>query len=205
LEERTPLWHITAADILCRNPIGNASAPVIRKKVFDEICYISWVNGVEENFYFDETFRHSEDIECWVRIATSTQWKFEGIELPLTWYRASAVGLSADLRAQYRSWTKVIWKAKRYAPTLIQNFGSKAHAYQLRYLARKAIRSRTAVTSVRLVHHAIRTNALILVAEPRRTLVTLFCSWLLAILPIRIYDYFEHLALTAVNSLSRTG
>jgi len=203
LLQRPKLTDITAADILCRNPIGNGSAPVIRRRVLDEIKYSSWINGVEESFYFDESLQHSEDIECWVRIATTTQWKFEGVGLPLTWYRAKAVGLSANLRAQYRSWTKVIWKVKRYAPTLIHDFGSRAHAYQLRYLARRAIRSRKASTSVRLIHNAILTNGLILVAEPRRTILTLLCSWLLVILPAKTYEFFEHLALAAMIRLSR--
>ena len=49
---------------------------------------------------FDETFRQSEDIECWMRFALTTDWSIEGVPGLLTEYRINATGLSARTDAQ---------------------------------------------------------------------------------------------------------
>jgi hypothetical protein len=73
--QRPRLTGVDAAHILKRNPIGNGSAPVIRRAVFDAIAYRPAFQ-IARDWYFDETFRQSEDIECWVRIALTTNWRF---------------------------------------------------------------------------------------------------------------------------------
>ena len=60
---------ITPEHILCRNPIGNGSAPVIRRIALAQIAFLQQINGEQRLAYFDETLRQSEDIECWLRIA----------------------------------------------------------------------------------------------------------------------------------------
>ncbi|MCP3670467.1 MAG: glycosyltransferase family 2 protein [Gammaproteobacteria bacterium] len=203
MTQKPKLIGITAIDILCRNPIGNGSAPVIRREVFNEISYTSRLYGTNEDFYFDELFRQSEDIECWTRIALTTDWKFEGIGLPLTWYRINAGGLSANLDAQYGNWNHAVEKARGYAPEFIGQWINRARAYQLRYLARRAIRSRNAEIATRMIHRAIRTDFRIMLEEPRRTAITLCCSWLLSILPSTIYQRIEMLFIEIASSLSR--
>ncbi len=105
--------------ILCRNPIGNGSAPVIRRAVFDAIRYEDDYHGSAEDWYFDERLRRSEDIECWIRIALTTDWQIEGIPEALTLYRLNTGGLSANLLQQFESWQLVIEKTRRYAPDFI--------------------------------------------------------------------------------------
>ena len=189
--QKPQLDSITAVTILCRNPIGNGSAPVIRKKVFDEIMVTKKINGVNRNCYFDEEFRQSEDIECWIRIALMTQWKFEGIGLPLTWYRVNSNGLSADVDKQLESWEKVINKIDCYSSGFEKKYVKMAKAYQYRYLARRAIRSRDAITAVRLVNKAITTDISILSNEPGKTMVTFVCAYLLYVLPNKLYGLIE--------------
>ena len=203
LLQKPKLTDVSAEDILCRNPIGNGSAPVIRREVFEEICFRDNRYGTEEKFYFDETFRQSEDIECWIRIAATTSWRFEGIRQPLTWYRTNAGGLSANLEAQYESWSRAIEKARGYAPALIKAWGDRARAYQLRYLARRAVHSRSADVAVRLIHRALRTDFRILYLEPGRTLVTLVSAWLQYLLPRSFYLRLETLAMSAVGAVNR--
>jgi glycosyltransferase involved in cell wall biosynthesis len=203
LVQQPKLTNVGEEDILCRNPVGNGSAPVIRRSVFDEICFLETLYGAEEKFYFDETFRQSEDIECWIRIVTTTAWRFEGIPQPLTWYRANAGGLSANLEAQYESWNRAISKSKGYAPSLIKQRGARARAFQLRYLARRAVHSRSADVAVRLIHRALRTDLRILYLEPGRTLVTLICAWLQYLLPRSLYLRLETLAMSFVGSVNR--
>lgn len=185
------LVNVGAMDILCRNPVGNGSAPVIRKAALDAIRYETIRRDSEQDCWFDESLRQSEDIECWLRIATQTAWEFEGIGQPLTWYRVNAGGLSANLEKQFQSWLTVRDKAAVYAPALIKKYGLRAEAYQLRYLARRAVKSRDAVQALRLSVQSLRRDWRILLAEPKRTLTTFGCALLLRLLPVRHYESLE--------------
>ena len=89
------LADITPEHLLCRNPVGNGSAPVIRREVFAQIAFGDDRHGNRELHYFDEDFRQSEDIECWFRIITQTSWQIEGINQALTLYRVNETGLSS--------------------------------------------------------------------------------------------------------------
>jgi hypothetical protein len=189
------LTGITAEHLLCRNPIGNGSAPVIRREVFAEICFRDNRYGTIEDFYFDENFRRSEDIECWIRIVLQTKWKIEGIPEALTLYRINEEGLSADVFRQFESWEKVIEKTQGYAPELIAQWGSIAKAYQLRYLSRRAIRFQVPETAILLINLALATHWQIIIREPRRTLLTLSAAYLLKILPSSFYVLVESIAL----------
>lgn len=202
LMQSPKLSDVNAVDVLCRNPVGNGSAAVIRREVFAAIGFRARLHGEEEVFYFDESFRQSEDIECWIRIAATTGWKFAGIGRPLTWYRTNAGGLSANLEAQYESWNRAIGKARRYAPDLIKGWGDSARAYQLRYLARRAVRSRNARVALNLIHRALRTDASILLSEPGRTLLTLGTAWLQYLLPGAIYRHLESLAMSVAGIIN---
>lgn len=195
LVQRPKLAGVDPADILTRNPIGNGSAPVVRRAVLDEIAFPSPRPGVTEDCFFDENFRQSEDIECWLRIALLTSWRFAGIARVLTLYRVNSGGLSANLETQFESWVRVIDKARVYAPGFIAEFGRLALAYQLRYLARRAVRMRDGEKALSLVGKALKADASILWREPRRTLVTMAAAFLLAGLPRCTFDRLESQAM----------
>jgi glycosyltransferase involved in cell wall biosynthesis len=189
------LKNITAAHLLCRNPIGNGSSPVIRCEVFADIKFQDNLYGIVEDFYFDELFRQSEDIECWIRIAIATNWQIEGIPEALTLYRVNLEGLSADISKQLISWEKVIEKTYSYAPELVSRWEKVARAYQLRYLARRAVRSKDGNRAVNLINRSLLTNWTALLSEPRRTLLTLGAAYLLKILPLSLYVHLENIGL----------
>ncbi|MGS0682936.1 glycosyltransferase family 2 protein [Shewanella sp. 125m-7] len=195
------LTNISAKDLLCRNPVGNGSAPVIRRETLTDIRYQALNKPVPHTCYFDENFRQSEDIECWLRIVTTTHWKIEGIPAPLTFYRLNQQGLSSDLNKQYASWENMINKAKGYAPQLISQHEAKARAYQLRYIARQAIRNKNGEQAVTRLHQALKTAPSIIQAEPSRTLATLAAAYLLKYLPLGLYNRCENLALTVTGYL----
>ncbi|GIU18124.1 MULTISPECIES: glycosyltransferase [unclassified Shewanella] len=188
------LTNIEASDLLCRNPVGNGSAPVIRRETLSDIRFQALNKHQAHSCYFDENFRQSEDIECWLRIVTTTHWKIEGIPAPLTFYRLNAQGLSADLKKQYASWENMINKAKGYAPKLLAQHEAKARAYQLRYIARQAIRNKDGKEAVKYLHLALKTSPGIIKAETGRTLATMTAAYLLKLLPLRLYKVFEELA-----------
>jgi glycosyltransferase involved in cell wall biosynthesis len=194
---------ITPELILCRNPISNGSVPVIRKQVFQDIEFIDNFYGVEEKFYFDDRFRQSEDIECWIRIALTTKWHFEGIPDPLTLYRVNSGGLSSNMMKQLESWEKAIAKTRAYAPEFMAKWESLARAYQLRYLARRAIRNKDGKAAVKLVHQALGSNWKIVIYEPQRSLITLFAAYLIWVLPRSFYNWLEDSAIKLTGKRQR--
>ncbi|MBD2175764.1 glycosyltransferase family 2 protein [Pseudanabaena sp. FACHB-1998] len=197
------LKDITPEIILCRNPIGNGSAPVIRREALDEIKFQNNFYGEIEDFYFDDQFRQSEDIECWLRIAIQTNWQIAGIPEPLTLYRVNSGGLSANMMKQLDSWEKVIAKTRAYAPQLLAKWESLARAYQYRYLSRRAIRNQDGKAAVQLVNRALASNWKILIYEPKRSLQTLFAAYLIWILPRSFYNTLENFALSITAKKQR--
>ena len=185
------LTEITPEHLLCRNPIGNGSAPVIRREVLEAIKFTDNLHGTEEDFYFDEHFRQSEDIECWLRIAAQTHWKIEGIPAALTLYRVNGEGLSANILKQLDSWEQMITKHRDRLPELVAAWENPARAYQLRYLARRAVRLKNGNMAVKLVNRALATHSSIIFAEPSRTILTLVAAYLLNFLPLAVYARFE--------------
>ncbi len=194
------LRGITAPYLMCRNPIGNGSAPMIRREVFAAIQYEKNVYGSPEVFYFDELFRQSEDIECWIRVVLQTNWQIEGIPDALTLYRVNSAGLSADVLKQLQSWENVIEKTRSYAPETVARWEHRARGYQLRYLARRAVRMKDETMAVRLMHRALRTHWQILLEEPKRTLITMAAVYLLWLLPPSFYSRCEAIALAITGN-----
>ncbi|MEM6611938.1 MAG: glycosyltransferase family 2 protein [Cyanobacteria bacterium P01_C01_bin.72] len=197
------LQDITPDHLLCRNPIGNGSAPVIRRQVFEAICFQDNLHGEVENFYFDEHFRQSEDIECWLRIAAETPWKIEGIGAVLTLYRVNGKGLSANVLKQYDSWEQMITKHRDRSPQLLIKHERAARAFQLRYLARRAVRLKDGAMAVSLAHQALATHWRIVLKEPSRTLQTIIAAYLLQLLPLSFYRGCEELALKLTGMIQQ--
>ncbi|MFQ3188958.1 MAG: glycosyltransferase involved in cell wall biosynthesis [Paraglaciecola sp.] len=193
------LKNISAKDVLCRNPVGNGSAPVIRRRLFKEVTLVSEKTG--RKCIFDEDLRQSEDIELWLRIALLGNWKFEGIPTPLTFYRVNDDGLSSIISKQYASWCLAIQKNQKNHSSFFKRYLPLARAYQLRYLARRAIRSGEAWQAIKLVHKALLTHPKIVIEEPARTLATYGCA-LLSLLPHNLYRMLENTVMRLLQNRS---
>lgn len=193
------LKNISFKQVLCRNPIGNGSVPVFRKNALLKQAYD--VVGENRKQIFNESLRQSEDIELWVRIAASKDNCFEGIETPLTYYRVNEGGLSANLMKQYNSWYKAINALKTDTGKISDGLFSLAKAYQLRYLARRAVQSGASFTALKLVHKALFCNPRIMIEETQRTCVTYACAFL-SLLPNFVYKPVESLAMKIAASRS---
>lgn len=183
------LTDITSAHILKRNPIGNGSSAVIRRQVFEQIAYRPR-SEPERDWYFDETFRQSEDIECWLRISLTTAWQFEGIPELLTRYRINTNGLSAVVDRQLEAWERMVSKLGVLHPAFFARYTEAARAYQLRYLARRAISDFDRNQAIKMMKASLRQSLRPLVEEPVKTLSTIG-----AVLVLR---YFGPSALSAV-------
>lgn len=197
------LKDVRPRDVLLRNPVGNGSAPVIRREVFDEIRFLADDEEKPWDQYFDESFRQSEDIECWIRIALTTRWGFAGIGEPLTLYRVNAGGLSANIERQFATWERMIAKTATYAPEFVARWGGLARAFQLRYAARRCVRSGDGKSALMLLRRAFRANPGLLVRSPVRTLVTLGAAVLQNLLPHTWYSRLEQRAMAAAGRRQR--
>lgn len=180
--QRPKLYKISAKDVFLRNPVGNGSAPVIRAEVFADIEFYSDDKPYVQ--YFDETFRQSEDIECWTRIALSTGWKFEGLDAVLTRYRINEGGLSANVIRQFETWCRLRDKVNTIDPVFAKKWSAKAEGFQLRYLARRCIRMGDGAMALSLVQDALKTSPMIAVQEPLKTMTTVAAAMFMRVVPV---------------------
>ncbi|AFZ22699.1 glycosyl transferase [Cylindrospermum stagnale PCC 7417] len=186
------LYDITPSYILCRNPVGNGSAAVIRREVFEEIKFQDKLHGNVEDYYFDERLRQSKadatDIECWLRISIQTHWRHEGLPEALTLYRVNSGGLSANALKQLEALEKVIEKTRSYAPDIIAHCEKPAKAYHLRYTVRRLVSLGEGITAVKLFNQVLANHWRILLEEPGRTLLTGVAAYLLWFLyPLKLF------------------
>lgn len=186
------LTNITFEQVLCRNPIGNGSVPVFRKSALIKQAYD--LPGENRQQIFNESLRQSEDIELWVRIAASKDNCFEGIDTPLTYYRINEGGLSANLIKQYESWHRAIAALQTSTNKISDSVFSLAKAYQLRYLARRAIQLGSALSAIKLIHQALICNPRIILEETERTSITYACAFL-TLMPAFMYKPLESFAM----------
>lgn len=183
------LSSVTPVDIFCRNPVGNGSAPVLRKSLLRSVARPVSVDGEHRMEYFDETMRQSEDVEFWIRVALTTDSRFVGIEKPLTYYRVNGSGLSANLEKQYDAWLYSVNKNRKIAPEFYKKWFGLGSAFQKLYLSRRAIKSGQGKTALKLINQALKEDIRILRWETSKTLVTYFAA-MLALLP---NNWFENI------------
>lgn len=172
LTQTPKLTGICATDIFCRNPVGNGSAPVIRR---DALAAVAFPHPLEPTrlCYFDESLRQSEDIEMWLRLAILGNVEFAGIPPALTEYRVDGHGLSSQVVRQYQSWEHVVARLSSYAPAFAEKNVARARAYQLRYLARRAVQLGDHGMALALLREGLASSLRPLAEEPTKTLVTL--------------------------------
>jgi hypothetical protein len=201
----TKLNNISILDLMCRTPIGNGSVPVFRKATFEAIAAQGDFGFGAETYYFnpDRRLHPSEDVECWLRVALTTEWKIEGIPEPLTLYRVTSGSCSAKLLKKLNSWEFMLQDVARYAPQEMAPCVAPAMAYQLRHLARRAVTLRDGAAAVDLIHQALKTHPRILTEEFYRTGQTIAAAYLLRILPSGFYRQFETLGLRVAGLLQK--
>lgn len=188
LAQTPKLTAIDAAHVFCRNPVGNGSAAVLRRAALDDVAFTIDAPEGRRVCWFDESFRQSEDIELWTRLAATTAWRIEGIAPALTLYRVNDAGLSANVEKQLATWHRFRDKLAGIAPALVASEGRRSEAYQLRYLARRAAISGQGGLSLKLLLRALASYPSMLKEEPRRSVLTLAFATLAALLPASLFQ-----------------
>jgi len=115
-------------DILRDNPVCTMSNLVIKSDIF------------RKHAGFDELIVHNEDVEFLVR-ASAAGAKIQGIGDHLVSYRTSISGLSADLELMRKGWHKALESLQATDCCLTPYQIAEADAGNLRYLARRALRT----------------------------------------------------------------
>ncbi|OUL33347.1 glucosyl transferase [Nostoc sp. T09] len=198
------LTGITPPYLLCHDPVGNGSAGVFRREVFEGIRFQDNLRGYLEDFYFEERFRMSQDMELLLRIALQTPWQIEGIPEALTLYRVTSGTISTNWFKKIEAWEKVIERVRTYAPELIAQCANQSRAYQLRHLARRAVRLQAQGNiAMQLINRTLATHWRILLEEPRPTLMTLAAAYLLWLLPQSGYANIETIVAKITGFLQR--
>ncbi|WGW02404.1 glycosyltransferase family 2 protein [Tropicibacter oceani] len=169
--QRPRLFDVSSAHVFKRNPVGNGSSAVLRRAALEDIAWRPRFD-CRRNWVFDETFRQSEDIECWLRLCLATDWSVQGVPGLLTEYRVSAGGLSARTEAQLASWERMVAKLRPLNPGFFDRHEPAARAYQLRYLARRACSSGDGDKARDYAARAFATSRRPLIEEPMRSLTT---------------------------------
>lgn len=205
LKQLPRLIDIDAQHIFCRNPVGNGSAAVIRRAALENVAFTIDASEGRRTCWFDESFRQSEDIELWIRLAVTTNWRFEGIAPVLTLYRVSTGGLSANVEKQLSAWYKLRDKLAAAAPEFVERNGIRAEAYQLRYVARRSAMNGAGRTAIKLMLSALGKHPRILFEEPNRTMATLAFAALAGALPESFFKALKNRVFSGVRSSASVG
>lgn len=110
------------------NPTVTTSNVVIRKSIFQSL------GG------FDKAIKYSEDIDLLFRIAVQSDLKIEGIDKVLIQYRLHSSGLSSDIMKMKEGWIKLMDKARKEAPNLVEEHYRAAEAAHFQYWAKQTLR-----------------------------------------------------------------
>ncbi len=194
LVQRPKAGPLEAADFFCRNPVGNGSVPVLRRSALDRIAFED--ETLQRTCWFDESFRQSEDIECWLRLVAGAECRFGYVDEVLTRYRVNSGGLSANVEKQLGTWRKFRDKVASYAPALVAQHGRRAEAYQLRYLARRAVYSEQRALAFFLALKSVALFPRMLVEEPMRSTATVGAAFAKLVLSSSLFARMEKAALS---------
>jgi glycosyltransferase involved in cell wall biosynthesis len=155
----------TTFDFLSSNPTTTCSNLIVRRDVFTAL------GG------FREDLCHAEDQLFLIR-AHLASIGIEGCPEVLVDYRVNTSGLSSDLEAMREGWEAMAAQALREAPAVIGPLMPRARALNLCYLARRALRLRSALDPWRYMADALHSDWRVLLARPWPTVPLTAACWL---------------------------
>ncbi len=115
--------------LLCKNFVCHGSNAVFRRCLLNEVGE------------FDENLRSSEDIDFWLRVAFTRQWRFYREPRALCYYRVRPSGLTFNVEQMHHCCEQVIQRAYSGYSELVEPILPTAYAYMYRYLARLCLQT----------------------------------------------------------------
>ncbi|MXN16802.1 glycosyltransferase [Pseudooceanicola sp. GBMRC 2024] len=162
-----PEGPLTIAMLLGENPVCTMSNIALRRPVF------LGSGGL------DPAMVHNEDLDWLIRLVGEGA-SLRPLNAVLVWYRASPLGLSADLEAMARGRAQALASAARYGFSP----DAGAEAVHLRYLARRALRvGRGDATALKLAVRGLRQAPRSFLLPAHRGCATLAAAVLAPVLP----------------------
>lgn len=159
------------SDLLGENPVCTMSNIAVRAMAF------------EKSGGFDSRMVHAEDLEWLIRLVASGA-VISGNPEILTFYRASAGGLSANLDAMHTGWQRAVETACLIDRWITPQDVRKAEAIHLRYLGRRALRMDAPPSVSRtLVIRSLRCSPRAFFSDPRRGVLIFAGAVLAPLLP----------------------
>lgn len=193
------LADISSRDILCRNPIGNGSSPILRREALEEVAFSETFDGVEERQYFNDHCRYWEDIDLWLRLSELTKWEFRGIPDCLTRYRIVEGAITANPAKKQDAFERGLENARSYAPGLVERYGGAARAYHLRFLGRRLVGAGKYREGLVYVCRALAASPSIVLEEPGRTMVSFAAALTGCVLPRALFRPIAALGLAMLK------
>lgn len=160
-----PIYPDIFTALLCKNFVGHGSNGIFRRSIIDDIGE------------FDESLPSSEDLDFWLRIASTKRWRFHREKQILCYYRVRPSGLSFNIERMRSCNEKVLSMAQERAPELVTPALPKAYAYMFRYLARLSITSGNIPQAREYITQALSHDYSIFLHDPR-SFLTLLSVWL---------------------------
>ena len=197
------LTNIDIFYLMRYNPFGNGSAAVYRRQVLEQIKFQQELRGAPEDVYFDEQFRMSQDIELLRRIVLQTDWQVEGIPQALTQYRINPKSVSSNFDKKVKVWEQLFAKTCSLNPSLISPCQSISKAYELKYLARRAVRLRDGRAAIRLSTQALQANGRVLIEEPVSMATIMGAALALWLMPQSLYARLEKTAMSLKQAMKQ--
>lgn len=152
-------------DFISSNPTTTCSNLMVRKEIFQQL------GG------FPEDLCHAED-QLFLIKAHLGGICIEGCHEILVDYRINSSGLSSDLEAMREGWEKMLAQAAAEAPATIEPLIPRARALNLCYLARRALRIRSASDPWFYMSGALSADWQIMLARPWPTIPLTAACWL---------------------------
>lgn len=152
---------LSATDIACENALCSTSNIICRSAIFSEI------GG------FRPGLNYAEDQDWLFRVALSEKWDILGVDQEWFYYRSSAESQSGDLEAMRLGWSQMIEGVTDTNRDKATNAARKAYGPIHRQLARRALRMGHSRAAVKYLQMALRHDPMLLLRQPRRTLLTI--------------------------------
>lgn len=153
--------RLSAAQIMAENVVCSTSNIVCRREVF------------KQSGGFTAGLNYAEDQDWLLRIALESDWDIRGVDAEWFFYRSAEDSQSADLEAMRAGWIQMVGSACIDYPEKAPRAVRKAYGPSHRQLARRALRMSRPNAALRYLTSALRHDPLLIIREPRRTILTL--------------------------------